>query len=86
MTNSKDTDQQWYAFGACNMASYVVVDDLDGNAVHTVDAGALAEVRDRADARLQKQIDAAIAAGGECTETFTRDGEEYTTQVVISVR
>lgn len=60
-----------------------VVNDIDGAAFHTVDSGRLADVWQRADDRLRRQIVAALVSGGEEVETFERDGEEFTTRVVV---
>jgi hypothetical protein len=59
------------------------INDLDGNAFHTVESGPLAEVMARSDERQRRQIETAVANGGECTESFERDGEEYTVRVVV---
>ena len=63
---------------------HCIVNDIDGDTFHAVDSGPLDEVRGRADERLRRQIDDALARGGKSTETHEGDdGEVYTTKVVI---
>jgi hypothetical protein len=61
-----------------------IVNDLDSNTFHTVDSGGIDEVRARSDDRLRAQIDRAVIADDGCdVDTFERDGEEFTVQVIV---
>jgi hypothetical protein len=60
------------------------VNDIDGTTCHTVHDGPLEDVLSRADDRLAAQIRRAMDdPTGVAQETFARDGEQFTTRVIV---
>jgi hypothetical protein len=64
----------------------IIINDIDGNAHHTVDSGTESEVRSRLPLThpVQSLITEAIEDGGLAEDTYEIDGEEYTTLVIAT--
>jgi|LakMenE18May11ns_1017448.scaffolds.fasta_scaffold9954598_14 hypothetical protein len=62
----------------------VLVNDIDGNAVHTVAHGEVSKVREifSPDHPVQGMITEALATGEACG-TYVINGDQYTTRVVV---
>lgn len=64
----------------------IIVNDISGNAHHTVESGSESEVRARflQSHPVQSLITEAIEDGGLAEDTYEIDGEEYATLVIAT--